>query len=340
MLEQPKKAIPHFQEALRLQPGMPNAIRGLIHAFTKTGRESDAAVYFGLLEASEDKLEEAMQAWSAALADGHPLAAFYLGSVIFAEGNAADSLPLLESAVRSAPEMTEFRLRFAVALQSAGLPERSAAELRKLLRNEPKLAKDRLDLARALSNTGSALSLSQSFKEALFLLNAAIKLSPEYDIAHYNLAQAYHRSGDDVNAELHFREAARVNPQHAHAMSNLASVLSETNRKQEALDLAFRALRAEPRDAVALTVFAELYTEFGWWQQAENMWRKCIEAVAEGFGPEHPVLAARLREFASFLRQIGREKEGTELEARAELIEETSPPDMKPKGNFEIRSVQ
>lgn len=71
------------------------------------------------------------------------------------------------------------------------------------------------------------------FAEAIRALKVAVSKFPESVTAHYNLAEAYRRSGDQAAALIHFHETTRLDSSHPNALNNMAGVyLSQCEYKQ------------------------------------------------------------------------------------------------------------
>jgi tetratricopeptide (TPR) repeat protein len=82
-------------------------------------------------------------------------------------------------------------------------------------------------------------------------LEAALRLSPGYADAHYNLGLVLYRQGDLPNAQAHFTEALRIDPNSFAAHNNLALILSAQGRRDEAWQHVEEALRLSPENADA-----------------------------------------------------------------------------------------
>jgi Tfp pilus assembly protein PilF len=79
-------------------------------------------------------------------------------------------------------------------------------------------------------------------KEAKNLLEAAMRLDPNDEIAFYQLANLYREDGKYFEAEVLYRKAVEVSPRDPKALYNLAAFLDETGIQDEArklFDLAY-----------------------------------------------------------------------------------------------------
>src|SRR6202012_1467181 len=138
----------------------------------------------------------------------------------------ANSIPPYEEAVRHDPKSAAARERLGVAL--AGLKRYPQAEqsIREALRLRPS------------ASTWVQLALVQAqaakVRESIATLDRAIAIDPDLPDA-YSAAGAIHMQlGDTAAAEKKFREALRIQPNYAAVHNNLATLLSETSRFDEA----------------------------------------------------------------------------------------------------------
>ena len=72
--------------------------------------------------------------------------------------------------------------------------------------------------------------------------------------------------------------------------------------------------------ALGLNNLAGLYTAQGRYAEAEPLFQRALPIVERALGPEHPYVAATIRDYAQLLRATGCEAEAAETEARAEGI--------------------
>jgi tetratricopeptide (TPR) repeat protein len=101
----------------------------------------------------------------------------------------------------------------------------------------PALATENKYLAAVLG-----LEKSRHFRDAVTGYQTALTRWPQSLTAHMGLGNSYYFLGDLKGAENAFREATRMHPHAAPAFNNLAQVLLEQGRKQEALAAAQTAV--------------------------------------------------------------------------------------------------
>lgn len=156
---------------------------------------------------------------------------------------------------KSTDEMAELWLQLIVP-NPAGLPRleqannRHQAELQEALFRK-RIADDPGD-ARAQGKLGLLLmSRSSGLEEAGEHLQAAVRIAPESDGAHYGwgLWLRLHRRLDEARAE--FESATRLNPNHYKAHGNLGLLALEAGDKAAARHHFREALRLNPQDTLA-----------------------------------------------------------------------------------------
>lgn len=86
-----------------------------------------------------------------------------------------------------------------------------------------------------LQRSGYVAMQIGEYTEAKEYFEKIISLDMSDDVAHASLANAYHKLGDEVNAEKHHEESIRLDPDYAPHHFNYANTLYDLSRKEEAL---------------------------------------------------------------------------------------------------------
>jgi Tetratricopeptide repeat len=84
---------------------------------------------------------------------------------------------------------------------------------------------------------GRELSQKGLFAEAEICFRRAIEVAPDHPMAHNNLGWVRHMQGDPAEAIVNYRHALQVNPSHRLARRNLALLLVQEGRRDESFDL-------------------------------------------------------------------------------------------------------
>lgn len=109
----------------------------------------------------------------------------------------------------------------------------------------------RPDYAMAHNNLGNALARLRRLDEAIASHGEALRLYPDYALAHNSLGNALHALGRIGEAVASFREALRLKPDYADAMNNLGNALSRSGQYAEAVACYRQALQIQPDFAMA-----------------------------------------------------------------------------------------
>ncbi|MEK7677935.1 MAG: tetratricopeptide repeat protein [Verrucomicrobiota bacterium] len=87
--------------------------------------------------------------------------------------------------------------------------------------------------------------------EAIAKYNEALRLNPDDEDTHFNLAIALARAGRNEEAKQHYEEALRILPDYAEVHNNLGNLLLKENKFAEALAHFEAALKSMPEHASA-----------------------------------------------------------------------------------------
>ena len=152
----PRSAIPHFQETLRLEPEFPNTRTDLGSALGMLGRNDEAV----------DQFQAALRQHETA--DAH----FDLGLVYARQGRMADAIRECEAALRLDPDHYGAHAQLGVALAAAGRLDEAVAHLRRASELRPSAAIERA-LAAAYAKAGRFPEAVDAIEHAIMLANAA-----------------------------------------------------------------------------------------------------------------------------------------------------------------------
>lgn len=230
------EAVPVLEKATRLFPGSRDAWQGYAQALDAAGRKDEA-------QTARGKAEEIAKA--AAAKPGRPAAPPAASAP--AAGAAASAAPL------PPPSAT---LQEAARLTKEGQPEKALELARREIAASPNDQRPRALEVRLL------LTLQRN-QEALKSAEAALSLEPNNPNLLYQRGATYMAVRNFQAAEGDFRRALELAPRHIAAMSDLAVLLIQRNRKDEAQRLLEQVLQINPQDQNAAAALAQLRGQGG-----------------------------------------------------------------------------
>jgi tetratricopeptide (TPR) repeat protein len=123
---------------------------------------------------------------------------------------------------------------------------------------------------------GYAFDQKGRYKEGEAAYREAIRLKPDFPLAHVNLGVALGSQGRHKEAEAACREAIRLKPDFPEAHSNLGIVLNDQGRHKEAEAAYHEALRLKPDLPEAHFNLGVALNDQGRPEEAEAAWREAI----------------------------------------------------------------
>ena len=112
---------------------------------------------------------------------------------------------------------------------------------------------------------------------ALAHWQAVVVLAPESPGAHYNLAHLMNELERYEEARLEYQKAIELKPDYAAAYFNLGELLTRRGQSQEAKPFLEKAARIDPSDVKAQRVLGGVYRRNGRRKEAEDLFRSAIE---------------------------------------------------------------
>lgn len=171
--------------------------------------------------------------------------------------------------------------------------------------------------------------------KAVALLAQVAETAPNWFEARLRLGSLLDTLARYAEAEPHKRAAvtlARNPEEEATALNNLAQLLQNTNRLDEAEPLMRQVIEIfersyglnHPDVATALNNLALLLQATNRLDEAEPLMRRALEIDEASYGPDHPKVAIRLNNLAELLRETNRLDEAEPLVRLALVIDEAS----------------
>ena len=310
----------------------------------------------GRVDEAEQYVTRALSAWEDALGTKHPRTIGIMcmkAHVLAHQGHTAEAVSLHRQAVAlleevmgpEHPDTLTGMGSLANLLISLGTYEEAESLLRRTLEG-----RERVLGAEHPNTLGSAVALGGFLDdrgmhaEAQTLLRRALEiqdrvLGPEHPqtlVTLNNLAVSLYRVARYAEAETLFRRALDVferKPDDARlptCINNLAGVLEQTGRSEEAVDMRLRALaqrraadqsQVDPQLAVELNNLGMTYRKLGQFDKAETLAREALELDRVHRGANAPIVPHRLNNLASILLLRGAMEDGRRMLSEAWAIE-------------------
>jgi tetratricopeptide (TPR) repeat protein len=236
------------QEVPDIEPFFPPAAYRDGFAALAEGRYDDAV---GRLRT--DSILDPLVTPSAALAERLRAAAAALRA-----GNVSAALAQLRDAVNAWPRASEAHRLLGLAHLANEDADRGLAELKTAITLDASYERPRIDLARALFDSGQ-------YGEAIAVLSAALAALPDSGRARYLLGLSYQRQGNYDRAMEELAGAAALEP--LLGLNSIFQSLGALRRSQQdyagAIDAFSRRVALVPNDATAHHELAEMYFRVG-----------------------------------------------------------------------------
>jgi len=114
-----------------------------------------------------------------------------------------------------------------------------------------------------LLNYGTQLLNEGNVVGAVDLYSRALKLNPEDEEAHFNLAYAYTRLGRTNDAIKHYEDALKIFPDYTEAYNNLGNIYLAQKKYDQAIEKFSAALKISPESSSALNNLGRCLAEQG-----------------------------------------------------------------------------
>lgn len=185
-----------------------------------------------------------------------------LGWTLFQEGRSIEAVEEYERSLEINPSSAKAHNNLALALVDLGRLNDALGHFRQSVAIDPK--------PEIYSDLGATLARLGQRSDARAAYQRALELDPKNTSANFNMAVLLTQSGALVDAEEHYRRAAREKA-NAEAYNGLGYVLARQDRTDEAIAAFRKAIAINPKFSAAHQNLAEALTKAG----------KTEEAVAE-----------------------------------------------------------
>jgi tetratricopeptide (TPR) repeat protein len=207
---EPAEAIEHLQQALRIEPDSAEAHAHWGLALIHQGKPAEAIEHFQEALRIEPDLAEAHAHWGLALARQSKL---------------TEAIEHFQEALRLRPDVAEVHNSWGVALARQGDPV-------EVIRHFLRIVDTRSELARS----SHGLDRERNLAEAIEHYRQALRIKPDYALAHSNWGLALIQQGKPAEAIEHFQEALRIEPELAEAHTGWGVALARQGKLAEAAE--------------------------------------------------------------------------------------------------------
>ncbi len=166
------------------------------------------------------------------------------GLKLSAKGLHAQAIEHFERALAARPDDTRTLFALGNTARALGMSQPAEEFYRRVLVIEPQ----RLE---AVVNLANLLRVRGQFASAEAILTPALAVHPDAPELWLTLGSTYREMGDYERAGIYYREALGRRANYAPALGNLADLLADDGKYDEALELYDRALKLEPDNAQA-----------------------------------------------------------------------------------------
>jgi len=236
---------------------------GVIHALIKKGK------------IDEKKIDEAMKK----LEKLFPVVTYYgvllLIAAYILEKQREKGFIVKPSMIYSQIDMAGSKDRDELLASFDGNAEKAMQSLERSIRtlegigNKKELAENRNKLAVIYAYVGRLDEAEKEYREA-------IKINPNFTLAHYNLGNLLKNSNQFEKAEKEFRKAIKINPNLAPAHYNLGNLLKNLKRLEEAEKEYREAIKINPNLAEAHNNLGLLLDNLKRFEEAEKEYKEAI----------------------------------------------------------------
>jgi tetratricopeptide (TPR) repeat protein len=277
-------AIGYFQEAINRDPfndsiminaaaalvaskRLPEARRALESVLLRNRDNVPALRALATLSLMEGYGESAVQliGRAANLAPGDPMVHYDFGTIAQAMGETRVAMVAFERAFQLNPKLIDAANRLGNLMIDVWIdPERAESLFRQVL------AIDR-DNVTAMGGLASVLTRRGQVAESIGHLEFAARRAPDDPSIQLLLGWAWRTQGDLDKAEAALNQAIALDPLYVGARINLAMIMQDRARYDEALDMLRRLLDRAPNEALAEAALGYLLLSLGQWQEG---WRR------------------------------------------------------------------
>ncbi len=244
----PQESIPHFIDALRIDPNQPMVRCNLANALVMGGATNQAIA----------ELQETLH-YTPEFAPAHTA----LADILAARGDQQAALEQYAAALSINPDQQVARFNLAQLLTRMGRREEAITQYGEVLRLDPRNATAHYNLANLLAESGR-------YAEAIAHYSTAARFDPHNARSRRNLGNLFLKLGRTNDAIAAYTEALRVDPTSFKAHNNLAVILANRGDLVHAIEHFREAVRLMPNLPEVHAELGEVLDQQGLHQDAQQ----------------------------------------------------------------------
>lgn len=214
-----------LESALREEPRMSQALLMLGTAYSELGRRKEARAQFDLVLKDDPQSVQGL---------------IGMANVLMEEGQTDDVVALCKRTLSLDDRNSQAHTLLGEVYAAQKRPDAALPHFEKAVEIQPKLTRNRLNLAGALIEVGQ-------YPRAEGMLSEIIKEHPKFPFAHFNLGLLYDEQRRLEDAKTAYAAEVAAYPQHFKARFNLGKVLYQLGERSAALEQMREVVRIAPQ---------------------------------------------------------------------------------------------
>jgi tetratricopeptide (TPR) repeat protein len=270
-------------------------------------RDAETLTNLGIGLRGAGRIDAALDAYNSALAASpdYLLALTNLGNLYYETGRTPDALATFARVLKLSPNNPAAHFNYANALLSSGKMHDAIGRYEHALKLKPDYLDAMINLGMALTHAGKGDRAKEWLAIARTWFDKALEKDPSNVTAMNNIANVLRQQGKPEEAVAFYTKALDIRPDYAEAAINRATSLRDLNRLDEAMASCRQALQVKPHSA-------EARVNLGAMLQDAMRHTEAAQIFTEALDIKPSLLDARWNKSLSLLA-LGQYREGWEL---------------------------
>jgi len=265
------EAIPHYLEAIRINPGDHRALNNMGSLLSRQGKFDEAIEWLSASLQIDPRFTPALN---------------NMGAALLKQNKMADALQYLSEAVRLDPDYVDAHYNLGLALVRTGRFDEAIGCFSEAIRLNPQFVKAYVNMGGALAEQGKLDTAFERFSEA-------VRLDPQCIEAQYNMGRILANQGRWAEAAVYFGKVVAQDPGNAAAHTSLGYALSTQGEVDKAIEHYRAAIQIDPQNPQAHTNLGNELLVKGSFDEAIVHYREAVR-LAPGYAQAHNSLGVAL----------------------------------------------